>query len=241
MDLARLKTAHPDLANAPAYPVLLAGLMKVLPFTHPVADRYLYFILPGLLGGTLLAAHGVLNRWPRGSQRTMALRFGGGLVVMLLVLFAFQAHQRAGLWVSFQELAQDSMRHYPDGLWAHLLRSRTAAEEGDGERSAAELRAAFELGHRDYNTVVADPVWGRVIRHPSFQQLLADMASWWIKRVNEIEDPNQMQLYQQANAYWLRGDYVEAQQAFERALALGGPLDSTVRTALSRLRPDGAP
>jgi hypothetical protein len=31
-DTARLKGMHPDLANPPVYPVLLAGLMKVLPF-----------------------------------------------------------------------------------------------------------------------------------------------------------------------------------------------------------------
>ena len=33
-DLARLKGMHPDLANPPVYPVLLAGLMKVLPFDY---------------------------------------------------------------------------------------------------------------------------------------------------------------------------------------------------------------
>ncbi|HUB86972.1 MAG TPA: glycosyltransferase family 39 protein [Verrucomicrobiae bacterium] len=33
-DPARLKMAHPDLANAPLYPVALAGLMKVLPFHY---------------------------------------------------------------------------------------------------------------------------------------------------------------------------------------------------------------
>jgi 4-amino-4-deoxy-L-arabinose transferase-like glycosyltransferase len=35
-DFAHLKTAHPDLANPPVYPVLLAGLMKVLPFHYAV-------------------------------------------------------------------------------------------------------------------------------------------------------------------------------------------------------------
>jgi hypothetical protein len=35
-DYAQIKTAHPDLANPPVYPVLLAGLMKVLPFQFPV-------------------------------------------------------------------------------------------------------------------------------------------------------------------------------------------------------------
>ena len=35
-DYARIKTAHPDLANPPVYPVLLVGLMKVLPFHYAV-------------------------------------------------------------------------------------------------------------------------------------------------------------------------------------------------------------
>ena len=35
-DFARIKTAHPDIANPPVYPVLLAGLMKVLPFHYAV-------------------------------------------------------------------------------------------------------------------------------------------------------------------------------------------------------------
>src|SRR5664279_396458 len=35
-DFAHVKTAHPDLANPPVYPVLLAGLMKVLPFHYAV-------------------------------------------------------------------------------------------------------------------------------------------------------------------------------------------------------------
>jgi hypothetical protein len=36
-DPARLNGTHPDLANAPVYPVVLAGLMKVLPFHYPVS------------------------------------------------------------------------------------------------------------------------------------------------------------------------------------------------------------
>jgi hypothetical protein len=35
-DFAQIKTAHPDLANPPVYPVLLAGLMKIIPFKYPV-------------------------------------------------------------------------------------------------------------------------------------------------------------------------------------------------------------
>jgi len=35
-DLAQLRNMHPDLANPPVYPVLLAGLMKVLPFDYTI-------------------------------------------------------------------------------------------------------------------------------------------------------------------------------------------------------------
>jgi 4-amino-4-deoxy-L-arabinose transferase-like glycosyltransferase len=35
-DFAQIKTAHPDIANPPFYPLLLAGLMKVLPFDYRV-------------------------------------------------------------------------------------------------------------------------------------------------------------------------------------------------------------
>jgi 4-amino-4-deoxy-L-arabinose transferase-like glycosyltransferase len=37
VDVAQIKShPHPDLANPPVYPVMLAGLMKVLPFRYPV-------------------------------------------------------------------------------------------------------------------------------------------------------------------------------------------------------------
>ena len=35
-DFAKIKTAHPDIANPPVYPIVLAGLMKVLPFHYPL-------------------------------------------------------------------------------------------------------------------------------------------------------------------------------------------------------------
>jgi hypothetical protein len=39
VDFADIKTAHPDLANPPVFPVLLAGLMKVLPFNEKIASE----------------------------------------------------------------------------------------------------------------------------------------------------------------------------------------------------------
>jgi 4-amino-4-deoxy-L-arabinose transferase-like glycosyltransferase len=37
-DLAELRGMHPDLANPPVYPIVLAGLMKVLPFDYTISS-----------------------------------------------------------------------------------------------------------------------------------------------------------------------------------------------------------
>src|SRR5579862_2545738 len=38
-DQAQLKGNHPDLANPPVYPVILAGLMKTLPFKYAIPKK----------------------------------------------------------------------------------------------------------------------------------------------------------------------------------------------------------
>jgi 4-amino-4-deoxy-L-arabinose transferase-like glycosyltransferase len=45
-DPAQLKGKHPDLANPPVYPVVLAGLMKVLPFRYPVNVKDAFWSVP---------------------------------------------------------------------------------------------------------------------------------------------------------------------------------------------------
>jgi 4-amino-4-deoxy-L-arabinose transferase-like glycosyltransferase len=45
-DPAQLKGPHPDLANPPVYPVVLAGLMKVLPFKYPVNVQDAFWSVP---------------------------------------------------------------------------------------------------------------------------------------------------------------------------------------------------
>jgi hypothetical protein len=47
-DYAQVKTAHPDLANPPVYPLVLAGLMKVLPFHFAVNLKSAFWANNGL-------------------------------------------------------------------------------------------------------------------------------------------------------------------------------------------------
>jgi hypothetical protein len=64
-DFALLKSGHPDLANPPVYPTLLAGLMKVLPFRWDIKagvpfSRYQPEVLIALCNQALLIAAIVL-------------------------------------------------------------------------------------------------------------------------------------------------------------------------------------
>jgi hypothetical protein len=45
-DSARLKGMHPDIANAPGYPLALAGLMKVLPFQYDIDIKNPFWSIP---------------------------------------------------------------------------------------------------------------------------------------------------------------------------------------------------
>ncbi len=84
-DPARLNSGHPDLANAPAYPVVLAGLMKVLPFRYDAN-----------LNGALWKA--------RYEPDVLIALFNQGLFVVLIVLAFFWAR-----WVFDERVAWTSV------------------------------------------------------------------------------------------------------------------------------------
>ena len=84
-DPARLNSGHPDLANAPAYPVVLAGLMKVLPFRYDAN-----------LNGALWKA--------RYQPDVLIALFNQGLFVVLIVLAFFWAR-----WVFDERVAWTSV------------------------------------------------------------------------------------------------------------------------------------
>ena len=38
-ELTEIKNSHPDISNPPVYPIILAGLMKVLPFHYAISEK----------------------------------------------------------------------------------------------------------------------------------------------------------------------------------------------------------
>ena len=217
---------------------------QLFPFLHPVADRYLYFLLPGLIGGVLFVgmevqsrvatapASSVLGRIsPRSFARAWALAALG-----LAALFAVRSAERAPLWRNETRLLVDAALHYPEGGTAAFLRARSAAQVGDVETAVAELRIATDRGIDSFTHILADPGLVPIAHTPSFQGFVRDIAGRWIERAYERGYATQAKLRVIGLAHVVRDEYEEAEAAFEAALRAGGPLEGTVRAELEAVR-----
>jgi len=221
-----------------------APVSQVFPFVFPMADRYLYTILPGLIGGVLLAGHAALQRGldspatpssVREALRRVPLAAGvAGL--LLVVVFTTRSAERAPVFRTNLAMMQDAARHYPDGMQAHLLRGHAAASQGDAERATRAFRRAVELGFTDLEQLVENPQLQPLKRHPGFRALLAEIATRNIARLRGPERPTQVELRELALAYSVRGDLAAAIRSLERALEEGGPYDASIRAELEELR-----
>ncbi len=209
--------------------ISFAPVCQVFPFLHPVADRYLYFILPGLLGGVLLFAAKLRSL----DWRNPVVRKGAATVcIVVLVFFALRAHERAGFWGDPQQLDADAIRNFPNGLVAHLENASIAAGQGDAEAVAAHLNFALERGVFNFYSYQGDPVWSPVRGDPRFQAVIEEMARRWLLLEPLYVHPSQIELRGLAHARVTLGDDAEAQILLERALEVGGLRDDQVRREL---------
>ena len=204
---------------------------QIFPFPFPLADRYLYQMLPGLLGGTLLALLPLHARLPTRSPALERLLLVAGVAVLLA--FAARSHERAALWSNPALLAADAAIHYPNGRHAHLLRAHAAARRGEFSSAVDSLRGAYARGFDRFEQLLAAPDFVSLRRDPRFRALLRDMAGRWIERIGPLERPSQSELYSLAIAHRLRGEEGRARSLLERALVAGGPLDGTIRAELA--------
>jgi hypothetical protein len=209
---------------------------QVWPFLFPLADRYVYPILPGLIGGFLLwglpLATRLLARLPRLAPVAAVLALG------VLAVFAARSHARARLWAVPALLAADSAAHYPEGVNAQLLRATRAMQVGDHAAATAALRAAAARGYERFDQLLANPIYAPLQGHPAFNAVIADMAGRWVARLGVLPDPAQSELLSLAVAHRLRGDREEARRAALRGLARGGPLGVALEHELRLLGDD---
>jgi protein O-mannosyl-transferase len=212
-------------------------ISQVFPFLYPMADRYLYFILPGLLGAALFVARDVASRSARRVATPDWLPHVATVAALALaVAFAAHSFERAGVWASPVRVLADAAVHYPDGRMARLVEARRAAQAGDADTAIAALRRARQLGYNRHEQLRNDPALAPLQGDPRFEALVHEIASSWVTRFEAKTDATQIELRTLAMAYLARGDRDVAIGVLERALAQGGPIDDRLRDEIAQLR-----
>ena len=218
-----------------------APVSQLFPFLYPMADRYLYFILPGLLGAGLLAAQeGTVRLAARAREPVRVLRglrrAGVVLGALACAVFAARAHERAGIWRSSALLYADAAAHYPDGTVASLLRAKRAALAGDADAALPELSRAVARGYNRFDQLEADAAWDGVRGDPRVRALVREVAARWIESGRRKANPTQTELRAIAQAHVAREEYAEAARGYEAAVAAGGPDSAAIRAELDAVR-----
>ena len=225
-----------------------AQVSQVIPFLYPMADRYLYFILPGLLGGSYFLVREALaiaeGRLARGNAVAARSRLARGALVagaLLAVLFAWHSATRTPIWRSAILVDLDAARNYPDGITAHFMRARTAAQRGDVDAAVAALQRLADRNYYLFQFVEADaglrPLHGR----PQFDRVMREIANNFIVTAKRKRKLGQEELHMLAFPYPWRGEEAEALHTLRRAVELEGPLDQTIREQLAVLEARRSP
>jgi hypothetical protein len=213
-----------------------APVSQIFPFLYPLGDRYLYFVLPGLLGGAFLWGADVVGRRLPRLARERSLRLGAAAAgAVLCVVFASLSYGRADVWRSELSAALDAARHYPDGTSATYFVARRAAQSGDPDAALAALDRLAGRGFDGFLSVPSDPALLPLQADPRFAEVVGRMAENWISHVLPRGELTQPELRMLALAYRVRGDDRAALESYRRALAAGGPLDETVAAELRAL------
>ena len=206
-----------------------APVSQIFAFLNPIADRYLLFLLPGLIGGASL--------WLASARAPLALRrVAVAAAAGAAAAFAFVSAERSHLWRDETLLLVDAARHYPDGATAAYLSARRSAQEGDAPAAVAALRRAWERGIDRFMALEQDPSLEPVRDTPEFRELIRDMAGAWLERAERRGHGTQAELRVMAHAHVARGEYARAAERLEQALAVGGPFDAVLREELADVR-----
>lgn len=236
-----LRRRHPAAAWLGLAVAAYLPVSQIARFKIPMADRYLYFLLPGLMGAAAVALA------PRIRTGLEWLREGGWgslrwlgpvlLGVVLVIGFSYRAHQRCTIYRSAKAFQLDGVLHYPDSMPAHYLRAREYAASGDAKSALESLEEARERGLVSYLVVMKDPAMASLQNERRFQELLVEMARFWVAKVDRIPRPNQYELMAQSDAYEALGEFDQAIRVLEKAKATEGTANpAEIHAMLGRLR-----
>jgi tetratricopeptide (TPR) repeat protein len=220
--------------------VAFGPLSGIVPLPFPLADRYLYFMLPGLIGASLLAAPQLADRIVAalGARVDRRLLGRGALACAAVWTFAFavQAHARAHVWKSAETMMADAELNYPDGAAAQTRKAGRASRAGDFDQAVRYLEAAHARGYNRLDHILTDPSYGPMQNHPAFVELKQTMAREWIERLGASGAPSQVEARMLAQAFVVLEDFDAALAVIEAAAERPGPMTEDLRGDAVKLR-----
>lgn len=168
-----------------------APVAQLFAFRFPIADRYLYFILAGLLGALLVtfaapfgAALSALRERPLGAgPRALAL---ASFVLLVLLGFGAHSHARARVWASAEAVDRDAIANYPEGVAGQLDRARRAVAAGDADTAMDALEALVRLGSDNPMAYLSDPQLQPLRGNARFEALLRQIARNWLAHYEQL-------------------------------------------------------
>ncbi len=207
-----------------------APVAQLFPFRYPMADRYLYFVIAGLLGALVVSFGPQLAR---GIAALRARRFAdapGAAAAALLALvlaggYAAHAHARAQIWNSATSLYEDAVAHYPDGILGQLYRARRAVALGQYDEAADAIERSHELGSDEVLAYMTDPELAPLRGYPRYEELLQQMARGWLDVwENAPNKPPGFGAFEAVFYYILLGDLDRAEALLEEAENVPGAI-----------------
>jgi hypothetical protein len=214
-----------------------AVVCGIVPIPFPIADRHLYFMLPGLIGIACFVLADI-DRWlesrsVRTPSRVLLRNVGIAAGAVLTVAFAAQSYEVSKLYGQPERLYELAADRYPDGTVARQMRAREAAWRGDVDATLSELRGMrIQYGPMLFE-LLADPTYEGIRQDPRFQSFITELAR---AHIEELDDPqSQLALRQLAFAHMILGDQDAAERAIRRGLELEGPIREQLRADLDEL------
>ncbi len=210
-------------------------ISQIFPFVYPMADRYLYAVLPGLFGGCCLAGRAAYQRFDPEPDSRRIISILLAVAALVGVGFAWRTVIRAPLFQSEARLQIESARNYPDGIPAWMRRAQDAGRRGDAAGVADAMQKLRARGFLSVAPLLANPQIGRHAAHPKVRSVVRAMAHDQVERLSALEDPHQIELFLLAQAHLQRDERPAAVTALEQALEIGGPEDAAIQAALDAL------
>jgi hypothetical protein len=215
---------------------------QLFPFRYPMADRYLYFVLPGLIGAAAVALSPWLTRslesvaargWRAASAALLALALVGSA---LCVGFALRFHERAAVWGSPERVEADAAGHYPDGIHGQIVLARKRIRAGDLDGAIDAVERARARGHSSPSAFLYDPSFQPLLQEPRYVALLQSMTEEWLARARGLPPRSLSNWMGIGQAELFLGHVDRARAAFEQAEALARPEErSSVQQMLAEL------